>query len=100
MPEPMRPARTDLLAAATAAGLRASSPAPVPCARVDASKDCEMPIRGGASPGRPFLGGSSDPVNRVLTLFEKPRRPFRVSLGRSGRCLEAGLDPFPNLTTH
>ncbi len=31
---------------------------------------------GGASPGRRFLGGSSDPVNRVLTLFEKPRRPF------------------------
>ncbi|MFL5197763.1 MAG: hypothetical protein ACJ8BE_12710, partial [Microvirga sp.] len=23
-----------------------------------------------------FLGGSSNPVNRVLTLFEKPRRPF------------------------
>ena len=55
---------------------------------------------GGASPGRRFLGGSSDPVNRVLTLFEKPSRPFRVSLGRSGRCLEAGLDPVPNLTTH
>src|SRR4051812_27571607 len=77
MPEPMRPARTDLLAAATAAGLRASSPAPMPCARVDASKDCEMPIR-----AVPLQGDVSWVVVRTLsTAF------LRSSRSRAARLL-------------
>src|SRR5215213_5192806 len=95
MPEPMRPARTDLLAAATAAGLRASSPAPVPCARVDASKDCEMPIR-----AVPLQGDVSWVVVRTLsTAFLRSSRSRAARLLRRRDCISSALSSGSPSTT-